>query len=890
MSTILIVEDHAISRQALKTLLGYYGHRLLEAADGSAALALARSEHPELIISDIVMPTMDGLEFVRRLREEENGRKETPVIFYTAVYRLPEAYRLVGAFGSCSVIPKPSEPTAILEAVHKALGIEHPAPVPVAADAKALGTSPHGLQLATLMDLGFHLVSQRDPDRLAEVFCTALCSLLNCGYIELVLTHQAGEARRFGNRVATAGDEPLLTASELEQLTTGRKIVRRESNRGRMLAIPFATPARVYGWFCIAREVGGQAFGGEDEEMAVAVSSQAALAYENILLVQELKAQNQRLQRGEERLRLANDSAGLGTFDWHPQTGELILSANARAHLGLPAEGELAYDDIIAALHPDDRERVDSSIRALLRPESGGAYAAEYRPARISEADEPWVASRGKMLYDEEGRAVRFLGTTLDITERRRFEEGLSRAREAAESAARAKSEFLANMSHEIRTPMNAIIGFTDLLLAMELTDEQRRYLDLVKNSGEALLDVVNDVLDLSKMEAGKFDFVDEPFDLRDLTEKIGRSLALRAHQKGLELTTHVPFSVPTSLLADPGRLRQVLANLLGNAVKFTEHGEVHLSVREVEPPAGADGRLWLRFSIKDTGIGIAPEKLDQLFQSFQQLDPSSTRRHEGTGLGLFISRRIVEQMGGRIQVQSEKGKGSTFSFTVPFRVQQGVLEVGACEKELPELRGQKVLVVDDNPTNRMILVEMLGNQEMEVSVAGSGEEALGLLRAANGAKRPYELLIVDCQMPGMDGFQLIERVKRDRKLPQPVIVMITSDDLPAYCGRARKVGAAAYLVKPVSCAELIAAVRTVLGTEIRKPVACEQPSAPDEPEADESLRVLLVEDNLVNQILVRTLVERKGWSIEVAEDGRAALEVLSREPFDVVLMDVQMP
>ncbi|MBI5445778.1 MAG: response regulator, partial [Deltaproteobacteria bacterium] len=497
-------------------------------------------------------------------------------------------------------------------------------------------------------------------------------------------------------------------------------------------------------------------------------------------------------------------------------------------------------------------------------------------------------------LVNDEGAHLGWVVSLADMTAQKQVEQELRRAREAAESAARAKSDFLANMSHEIRTPMNAVIGFTDLLFATQLTDEQRRYVELVKSSGEALLDVVNDVLDLSKMEAGKFDFVDEPYDLRDLTEKVGRTLGVRAHQKGLELTVHVPFAVPTALVGDPGRLRQVLINLLGNAVKFTEKGEVHLSVREVEPPAGPDGRLWLRFSVRDSGIGIPPEKIQELFQSFQQLDSSSTRRHEGTGLGLFISRRIVEQMGGTIQVQSEKGKGSTFSFAVPTRVQQGLPEASVCEKPVPVLRGQKVLVVDDNPTNRMILLEMLANQEMEVSVAGSGEEALGLLRAANGVRKPFEVLIVDCHMPGMDGFQLIERIKRGREFPEPVILMLTSEDLPAYCARAKKAGAAGYLVKPVSCAELIEAVRAVLGTEPRESLECAEAGSiqPDVIFAadEESLRVLLVEDNAVNQVLIQSLLERKGWSICVVDDGRAAVELLSREDFDAVLMDVQMP
>ncbi|MBI5441770.1 MAG: response regulator [Deltaproteobacteria bacterium] len=568
--------------------------------------------------------------------------------------------------------------------------------------------------------------------------------------------------------------------------------------------------------------------------------------------------------------------------------GKILRTSRATGRLcGCEAVGRS-----FAEVFPLQPESGEPFVLSAVRPDGPIVFTA--RLANLEPAvGRTHVLVNARALVNDEGAHLGWVVSLADITAQKDLERELRRAREAAESAARAKGDFLANMSHEIRTPMNAVIGFTDLLLATSLTDEQRRFLDLVKSSGEALLDVVNDVLDLSKIEAGKFEFIDEPFDLRDLTERVTRSLGLRAHQKGLELTGHVPFSTPTALIGDPGRLRQVLVNLIGNAVKFTDQGEVHLSVQEVEPPRPrTNGEpLWLRFSVRDTGIGIAPEDLQLLFQSFQQVDSSSTRRHEGSGLGLFISRLIVEQMGGTIQARSEVGKGTTFSFTVPFRVQQGLIAATAEGQLVPELRGQKVLVVDDNETNRMIVLEMLTNQEMEVSVAGSGQEALGLLRSASGARRPYELLIVDCQMPGMDGFHLIERVKSDLKLPQPVILMLTSDDLPAYCGRAKQVGAAGYLVKPVSCAELLVAVRTVLGNQPPKGAEAALVS-PEEPclEPEECLRVLLAEDNAVNQVLVRALIERKGWSITVVEDGRTALETLARETVDVVLMDVQMP
>ncbi|MBI5446260.1 MAG: response regulator [Deltaproteobacteria bacterium] len=599
------------------------------------------------------------------------------------------------------------------------------------------------------------------------------------------------------------------------------------------------------------------------------------------------KEAEEQLREFSQRLGYHVDHSPLGVIEWGPDMRLSRWSGEAEHIFGWKAEEVLGKKmDEFRGIYEEDEPQVDEVKTELVSGASVHRFSANrnYRKDG-SVAHCEWYNSS---LLDESGQLRSILSLVLDVTARKRAEEELRQAKVAADAAARAKAEFLANMSHEIRTPMNAVIGFTDLLFGTPLDADQRRFLDLIKSSGEALLEVVNDVLDLSKMEAGKFDFAEEPFDLRDLVEKVSRSLGLRAHQKGLELTAHVPFSVPTALVGDPARLRQVLVNLLGNAVKFTDQGDVHLAVRQVGPPTeDAESSVSLRFSVRDTGIGIPREKLGLLFQSFQQVDSSSTRRHEGTGLGLFISRRIVEQMGGRIEVKSQEGAGSTFSFTVRFRLQPGAA-VGTAEVE--DLRGHKVLVVDDNATNRMIVLEMLTTQGMAVALASGGEEALGLLRAAEAAGQPHELLLVDCRMPRMDGFQLIERVKGDSRFPNPVIVMITSDDLPACSARARAAGAAAYLVKPVVCAELLSAIRSVLlgaGVQQDAPTKEKLPVVP----AGRPLRLLLAEDNTVNQLLVRALVEREGWSIDVVEEGRSALAALSGEhDYDLVLMDVQMP
>ncbi|MDO6386854.1 MULTISPECIES: PAS domain-containing hybrid sensor histidine kinase/response regulator [unclassified Uliginosibacterium] len=594
--------------------------------------------------------------------------------------------------------------------------------------------------------------------------------------------------------------------------------------------------------------------------------------------------------REKDRLSLALDNRHDGLWDWDLRSGQCFLSELWKHGLGY-VEGEFGNrrEDWEALIHPEDvpqvRERIDLHL-------VGGSedFEAEYR-LRARDGDWRWISTHGRVVSrSADGQAVRVVGIHRNVTERKGWELEMLRAKEAAESASRAKGDFLANMSHEIRTPMNGIIGMTDLALDTQLDAEQRGYLQTVKNSADSLLAIINDILDFSKIEAGKLELEDIEFSLPAVISDTFKALALRGHQKGLELVFGIQPDTPHVLRGDPNRLRQILMNLLGNAIKFTEQGEVEVSVRCVLRE-GAHVRL--QFDVRDTGIGIAQAKQGEVFGAFSQADTSTTRRYGGTGLGLAICKRLVELMRGRIWLQSEPARGSTFSFTIEVGA---VREAVQAERVDPRYARMNALVVEDNPSAAREMTANLQRWGFSVDLARSGEEAEALLQQAAKSGFPFDVMLVDANMPDPAGFALPAYFHGEGASCERIVMLLTSDSQRNDSARCRQFGIKANIVKPVSSFDLLDALRLVLTQE--------QPESALElaefqiddsllkasPQAPRSKAVLLVEDNPVNQTVATKILQRAGYEVVPAGDGQEALDWFEKRRFDLILMDVQMP
>ncbi|OPY14922.1 MAG: Signal transduction histidine-protein kinase BarA [Syntrophus sp. PtaB.Bin001] len=624
-----------------------------------------------------------------------------------------------------------------------------------------------------------------------------------------------------------------------------------------------------------------------NEELKKRIAERTRQLEEMNEVLKKLSEREAALKESEERYRTLVENVNIGVYRVAAGSQGCFIQLNPAMvkMFGYDSTDELMKVPVLKIYQdPEKMRKFGGKIKQF------GFVKDEELQLQKKDGEPIWASATAMAQYDADGAIKWVDGVIEDITERKRAEEALQLAKEEAEAANRAKSDFLASMSHEIRTPMHAILGMAELLSETPLTPEQRKYVEVFKNAGENLLNVINDILDLSKVESGHLELENTDFDLAEIVEKTGEVLAIRAHDKGVELVCHILPDVPVNLIGDPIRLRQILVNLIGNAVKFTEKGEIVVEVRRKEPefPAEEHGEtVDLLFSVSDTGIGVPKEKIDMIFEKFMQVDSSISRKYGGTGLGLSIAKHLVELMGGQIRMESETGKGTKVYFTASFGIRKGYKK--PAERYDVEMKGLQVIIIDDNATNRMILREILSGWGVLAAEAEDGESGIAKIKQAQESGKPYDLILLDHYMPYLDGFGVAKRIKEDPIIQGLTIVMLTSDLGRGDPVKFRDSGIAAYLTKPVKREDLKNIILTAVG---KAKAAVLEPSmtTPPVPKKHRALSILMAEDSDDNRLLILSYLKNYPYRVDIAENGEVAVEKFKKGKYDLVLMDIQMP
>jgi PAS domain S-box-containing protein len=685
---------------------------------------------------------------------------------------------------------------------------------------------------------------------------------------------------------AFRSQEPCISGDFLnDERTTHWRQAASDAGVASGAALPLIQHGRVIG-VLLLYSAEKNAFDQEIVQLLMHMGRNVVFALDNFKREADRKAAEDQLHAADARLNRATRGANDGLWELQVATREMWVSPRFAQMFGREQQeflgGRQTFFDILLA---EDGARLREAIERSIR--DGMPVDVEVRAK--SRGQERWYRVRGALESGADGTPLTVSGSQRDITERQQYALALLEATETAAAASQAKSQFLANMSHEIRTPMNGVIGMIELLLETPLNPMQLDYAETVRDSASALLTVINDILDFSKVEAGKLDLEMLDMDIRDTVEDVARLLAIQAHAKGLEVIALIDPGLPDLVRGDAGRLRQVLLNLGGNAVKFTQKGEVSIECKVVQKD---EQGVMVRCEVRDTGVGIPASRVNALFKAFTQVDASTTRRFGGTGLGLSIVKRLVELMGGEVGVASEEGAGSTFWFTARL----GAAQETAKARPAPPiaLRGQRIIIVDDNMTNRKVLMGQLSLCGMDAVCASSADEALSLMRHAAAAGRAFEVALLDHQMPGCDGATLGKTILGEHNLRGARLILLTSSGQRGDGRLFSELGFAGYLLKPVTHRDLTDCLTMVLSAQAEGWRMQTQPIVTRHALRSQRTRdthhILLAEDNLVNQKVACRILEKLGFRVDVAADGQAALDAWQTGRYQLILMDCQMP